>query len=123
LDRSSREYDDPGRALHDAVGAIATIAERAAAQGAFAGLHRLLVLRGTTILSAIIRRGVVSGVFQPYAPDYVVEALPRAIAAGLCARWGFGLPEKGALRAGTAAAAALEILRPPAFPSPHDASA
>jgi len=121
LDRCRGGDDDPSRALHAAVGAIGAIAERAAAEGAFAAVRDLLVRRGTIILSTIIRRGVAAGAFQPDSIDWAIEALPRAIVAGVCARWVFGLTEKRCLRPATAADAALEVLRPAAFPSPHRA--
>lgn len=117
LDRCCREGDDPSRALHAAVAAIGAIAERAAADGAFAVMRHALVRRGTSILATIIRRGVASGAFQPHCPQWAVQGLPRAIVAGVCARWVFGLAEQRSLRAGAAADGALEILRPRAFPS------
>jgi len=109
--------------VHDAVVAIGAIAERAVAAGAFASLRGLLVRRGTSILSTIIRRGVASGAFQPQSEHWAVKALPRAIVAGVCARWVFGLPEQRSLRVRIAAAAALEMLRPRPFPSHNGASA
>jgi hypothetical protein len=39
--------------------------------------------------------------------------LVHALVAGACASWVFGLPEERSLRAGPAAEAALEVLRPP----------
>ncbi|SRR6266851_7789345 len=121
LDRCSQGDDDPSRALHAAVRAIGAIAERAGVEGAFATVRELLMRRGTSTLSTIIHRGVASGAFQPESAHWAVDALPRAIVAGVCARWVFGLVENRSLRAGTAADSALEILRPRAFPSPHDA--
>jgi hypothetical protein len=41
-----------------------------------------------------------------------VERLPRAVVAGLCARWVFDLREERSLRAGAMADAALEVLSP-----------
>jgi hypothetical protein len=121
FDRCSQGDDDPSRALHAAVAALGVIAERAGVEGAFASVRERLMRRGTSTLSTIIRRGVASGAFQPDSIDWAIEGLPRAIVAGVCARWVFGLVEKRSLRAGTAAEAALEILRPRAFPSAHGA--
>jgi len=114
--------NDPTTALRERVEAIWAIAERAAGQGTLDALHRReLVRRGTSALSTIIRSGVASGAFRPTCPMWATRGLPRAIVAGVCARWVFGLTEKRCLRPATAADAALEVLRPAAFPSPHRA--
>jgi hypothetical protein len=103
---------DPARALHDAVDAIRKMAERAVGEGALDALRRRqLVSQGARILSSIIRRGVESGTFRPSCARWAVEALPYAIAAGVCARWAFDLCEERSLPAGAAADAALEVLR------------
>ncbi|HEX9488133.1 MAG TPA: hypothetical protein VF976_13785 [Gemmatimonadales bacterium] len=113
LERATQSDGDPTRALHDAVAAIGRIAERAAGDGPLDGLRRRqLVSRGARILSGIIRRGVESGTFQPPCPRWAVESLPRAVVAGVCARWVFDLREERSLWAGAAADAALDVLRP-----------
>jgi len=73
--------------------------------------RRELVQRGTCILSAVIRRGVESGAFRPPCVAWVVERLPFAIVRGACVHWMFGLSKRPSVGAGTAVAAALEILR------------
>src|SRR2546427_631498 len=118
LERRTPPDRDPTRALHDAIEAIARIAERAAGEGAFdAFRRRQLVRRGTHVLSAIIQRGVESGAFRPHCARWAVESLPYAIVAGVCARWVFGLPEERSLGASAAADAALEALCPPVLAS------
>jgi len=105
--------NDPTSALRLAVEAIWAIAEPAAAEGRLDALRRReLVRRGTNALSTIIRRGVASGAFRPPCPLWATRGLPRAIVAGICARWAFGLPEDRSLGAGPAAEAALAALRP-----------
>ncbi len=114
VERRAQSDGDPTRALHDAVQAIGDIAQRAAGQGALDTLgRRQLVPQGGRILSDIIRRGVASGAFRPGCTRWAVESLPHALVAGVCARWAFGLPAGRSLRAGAAADAALEVLRPP----------
>jgi hypothetical protein len=105
--------NDPTTALREAVEAIWAIADRAATEGTLDALRRReLVRRGTSALSTIIRSGVASGAFRPPCPQWATRGLPRAIVAGICARWAFGLPEERSLGAGPAAEAALEALRP-----------
>jgi hypothetical protein len=113
LERATQSDGDATRALHDAVAAIGKIAEQVAEDGQLDRIRRRqLVLRGARILSAIIRRGVEAGTFRPPCPRWAVERLPRAVVAGLCARWVFDLREERSLRAGTMADAALEVLSP-----------
>jgi hypothetical protein len=113
LERATQSDGDPTMALHVAVEAIGKIAERAAGQGALDALRRRqLVSQGAGILSALIRRGVESGTFRPLCARWAVESLPYAIVAGVCARSVFDLPEERSLRAGAAADAALQVLRP-----------
>jgi hypothetical protein len=113
LERAPLSDGDPTRALHDAVEAIGRIAERAAGEGALNARRRHeLVAKGEQILSTIIRRGVESGTFRPPCARWAVERLPYAIVAGMYARSVFDLREERSLRAGAAADAALEVLRP-----------
>ncbi len=114
VEQSAQCDGDPRRALHDAVEAIANIAQRAAADGALNALRRRqFVPQGGRILSTIIRRGVASGAFRPGCTQWAVESLPQALVAGVCARWVFGLPAERSLGAAAAVAAALAVLRPP----------
>jgi hypothetical protein len=128
LERSSESHHDAPTALREAVEALGVLAAQAAREGAFeagaadwggASLRVELVRRGEGILSGIIRRGVATGAFQPSCAAWAIRRLPHAILAGVCARWVFGLPERRSLRASIAADAALEVLRPRAFPSAH----
>jgi hypothetical protein len=113
LERATQTDGDPTMALYDAVEVIGKIAERTAAEGALDALRRRqLVSQGARILSAIIRRGVESGTFRPPCVRWAVGSLPYAIVAGVCARSVFDLREERSLRAGAAADAALEVLRP-----------
>lgn len=113
LERATQLDGDATRALHDAVAAIGKVAEREAGDGQRDRLRRRqLVSRGARILSAIIRRGMEAGTFRPPCPRWAVQRLPRAIVAGLCARWVFDLREERSLRAGAVADAALEVLCP-----------
>jgi hypothetical protein len=130
LERSSESPHDATTALREAVDALWAIAAQAAREGAFeagaadwggASLRVELVRRGRAILSRIIRRGVVTGAFQPSCATWAIRHLPHVMVAGVCARWVLGLPEQRSLRASIAADAALEVLRPVAFPSPHRA--
>jgi hypothetical protein len=113
LERATQSNGDPTNALHDAVAAIGKGAQRAAGKGALdARRRRQLVSQGAQTLSAIIRRGVESGTFRPSCARWAVDGLPYAIAAGLCARWAFDLPEEQSPRAGAVVEAALAVLRP-----------
>src|SRR5712691_5839837 len=121
LERYSESHDDPTTALREAVEALWTIAGQAARDGAFeeapassggASFRVELVHRGQRILSGIIRRGVASGAFRPRCAQWAEQGLAHALIAGACARWVLGLPEERSLRAGPAAEAALEALRP-----------
>ena len=104
--------NDPTTALREALEAAWAIAERAAREGRLDPLRRReLVRRGTSALSTIIRSGVASGAFRPPCPQWATRGLPRAIVAGIYARWAFGLPEERSLGAGPAAEAVLEALR------------
>jgi hypothetical protein len=109
--RAAPSDADPARALHEAVEAIARVAERAAGAGVLdAPRRRQLVSQSAEVLSTIIRRGVEAGTFRPPCARWAVERLPYAIVAGLYARALFDLPEERSLRAGAAADAALELL-------------
>ena len=113
LERYSESHDDPTTALREAVEALWTMGAQAAAEGTLDALRRReLVRRGTNALSTIIHRGVASGAFRPTCALWATRRLPHAIVAGLCARWAFGLSEERSLQAGSAAEAALEVLRP-----------
>ena len=120
LGRSRRSDDDPTAALRETVAAIWTSVEQAASASALdlsrRGVRALLarrdlVRRGTCMLSAVIRRGEASGAFRPLCASWAIERLPYAIVAGACVHWVFGLSRGPSLRASTAVAAALEILR------------
>ncbi len=120
LERSNELHDDPTTALREAVAALWTIAAQAAREGAFqeaspgsggASLRVELVHRGERLLSAIIRRGLASGVFRPRCRHWAEQGLAHALMAGACARWVLGLPQERSLSAGLAAEAALEALR------------
>ncbi len=112
--------DDPVTALRNTIEAIWRIVRQQASDRPLdrsqhsAGellARRELVQRGTCILSAVIRRGVESGAFRPPCMSWAIERLPVAIVRGACVHWMFGLSKRPSLRAGTAVAAALEILR------------
>ena len=127
IDRALRAVEDAGQADHDSVTALRNtieaiwrIVKRQASDRPLdrsrhsAGellARRELVQRGTCILSAVIRRGVESGAFRPRCVPWAVEGLPFAIVRGACVHWMFGLSKRPSVRAGTAVAAALEILR------------
>ncbi len=127
IDRALGAAEDAGQADHDSVTALRNtieaiwrIVKRQASDrpldrsrtGAGEVLaRRELVQRGTCILSAVIRRGVESGAFRPPCVAWAVERLPFAIVRGACVHWMFGLSKRPSVGAGTAVAAALEILR------------
>jgi hypothetical protein len=112
---------DPITALRETVEAIWKVVERAASEPALdtSGrdarallARRELVQRGTGVLSAVIHRGVESGAFRPERASWAIRRLPFAIVSGACVHWVFGLATARSLRASTAVAAALEVLRP-----------
>ena len=127
IDRALGAVEDAGQAGHDSVTALRNTIEaiwRIVRQQAShrpldrsrhdAGellARRELVQRATWILSAVIRRGVESGAFRPPCVPWAVEGLPFAIVRGACVRWVFGPSTRPSVRAATAVAAALEILR------------
>jgi hypothetical protein len=120
LERSWRPDRDPITALRKTVEAIWTTVRQAVSEPVPEPsrhtvrallARRELVQRGTWILSAVIRRGVDSGAFRPPCVSWAIERLSFAIVCGACVHWVFGLPKRPSLRAGTAVAAALEILR------------
>ena len=113
--RSGKSDRDVTTALRETVEAIWKVVEQASSEPALdASLlaRRELVQRGTCALSAVICQGVASGAFRPRCPSWAIRRLPFAIVAGACLQWVFGLAPGPSLRASTAAAAALEILRP-----------
>ena len=113
LERFSDSHDDLTTALREAVEALWTIAAQAASTSSGGASVRVeLVQRGERILSAIIRRGVASGAFRPRCRAWAEQGLAHALMAGACARWVLGLPRERSPRAGPAAEAALEVLRP-----------
>lgn len=112
---------DPITALRKTVEAIWNVVERAASEPALdpSGrdarallARRELVQRGTCVLSAVIQRGVESGAFRPGCAAWAIRGMPFAIVSGACAHWVFGLATVRSLRASTAIAAALDVLRP-----------
>jgi len=117
LERSG-DASDAATALRDTVEALWRIAAQAAREGAFddasagSGGRVEFMHRGERILLRIIRRGVAAGTFHPLCTHWVERGLAHALVAGACARWVFGLAEERSLRAGPAADAALEVLRP-----------
>jgi len=127
IDRALRAVADAGQADRDSVTALRNtieaiwrIVKRQASDRPLdrsrhsAGellARRELLQRGTCILSAVIRRGVESGAFRPPCVAWAVEGLPFAIVRGACVHWVFGLSKTPSVRAGTAVAAALEVLR------------
>jgi len=108
--RSSSSHPDPIAALRETVESIWRAVAQAAPETALLA-RRELVRRETCKLSAVIRGGVAAGAFRPECPSWAIERLPFAIVAGACAHWVLGLSQGPSLRAGTAAEAALEILR------------
>src|SRR6266704_7035597 len=120
VEDAAKPHDDPVTALRNTIEAIWRIVKQQASdrpldrsQHSAAELlaRRALVQRGTRILSAVIRRGVESGAFRPPCVSWAIERLSFAIVRGACVHWVLGLPKRPSLRAGTAVAAALEILR------------
>ena len=120
LEVAAKTEGDPATALRNTVEAIWTTVTQAVSEPALEPSRRTvrallarreLVQRGTCILSAVIRRGVKSGAFRPRCVPWASERLPFAIVRGACVHWMFGLSKRPSLRAGTAVAAALEILR------------
>ena len=102
---------DAATELRDAVEALWVSAARAAADSDGASLRVELMHRGERVLGSIIRRGVTSGAFRPVCTGWAERGLVRALVAGACARWVFGLPAERSLGAGAAADAALDVLR------------
>ena len=113
LERSGATSADPATDLRDAVEALWAIAAQASADSDGASLRVELMHRAERILASIIRRGVAAGAFRPRCARWAERGLVHALVAGASAGWVFGLPEERSLRAGPAADAALEILRPP----------
>ncbi len=127
IDGALRAVEDAGQADHDSVTALRNtieaiwriVTQLASDRSLDRSRHsagellarRELVQRATWILSAVIRRGVESGAFRPPCVSWAIERLSFAIVRGACVHWVFGLPKRPSLRAGTAVAAALEILR------------
>ena len=120
LEEAAKTEGNPATALRSTVEAIWKTVRQAVSEPALEPSRRTvrallarreLVQRGTCILSAVIRRGVESGAFRPRCVPWAVEGLPFAIVRGACVHWMFGLSKTPSVRAGTAVAAALEILR------------
>lgn len=121
LERSGQAERDATGALRETVEAIWTVVEQASSEGALAGsrhdpgallARREVVQRGTCALAATIRQGIASGAFQPRCASWAVRRLSYAIVAGACVHWMLGLATGPSLRASTAVAAALVVLRP-----------
>jgi len=113
--RSGKSDRDATTALRETVEAIWKVVEQASSAEALDGsllVRRELVQRGTCALSAVICQGVASGAFRPRCPSWAIRRLPFAIVAGACLHWVLGLAPGPSLRARTAVAAALEVLRP-----------
>jgi len=113
--RSGKSDRDATTALRETVEAIWKLVEQASSEQALDGsllARRELVQRGTCALSAVIHQGVATGAFRPGCASWAIRRLPFAIVAGACLQWVLGLAAGPSLRASTAAAAALEILRP-----------
>ena len=113
--RSGKSDRDATTALRETVEAIWKVVEQASSEQALDGsllARRELVQRGTCALSAVIHQGVATGAFRPGCASWAIRRLPFAIVAGACLQWVLGLAAGPSLRASTAAAAALEILRP-----------
>jgi len=120
VEDAGKPDDDPVTALRNTIEAIWKTVTQAVSEPALEPSRRTvrallarreLVQRGTCILSAVIRRGVESGAFRPACVPWAVEGLPFAIVRGACLHWMFGLSKRPSVRAGTAVAAALEVLR------------
>ena len=113
LERASGLHADPTTALRETVEALWTIAAQAASTNSGVTSVRVeLMRRGKRILSVIIRRGLAAGAFRPRCSLWAEQGLPHALMAGACAPWVLGLPQERSPRAGLAAEAALEALRP-----------
>ena len=113
--RSGKSARDATAALRKTVEGIWKVVEQASSERALDGsllARRQLVQRGTCALSTVIRQGVASGAFRPGCESWAIRRLPIAIVAGACAHWVLGLATGPSLRASTAVAATLEILRP-----------
>jgi len=111
--RSRKSDWDATTALRETVEAFWKVVEQAPSYDTCGPLaRRELVRRGTCALSAVIRRGIASGTFRPRCTAWAIRRLPFAIVAGGCVHWVFGLTPGPSLRAATAVAAALEVLRP-----------
>src|SRR5713101_3009542 len=113
--RSGKSDRDATTARRATVEAIWKVVEQASSAEALDGsllVRRELVQRGTCALSAVICQGVASGAFRPRCPSWAIRRLPFAIVAGACLHWVLGLAPGPSLRARTAVAAALEVLRP-----------
>jgi len=111
--RSGKSDRDATTALRETVEAIWKLVERASSDDTGGLLaRRELVQRGTCALSAVIHQGVATGAFRPGCASWAIRRLPFAIVAGACLQWVLGLATGPSLRASTAVAAALEILRP-----------
>src|SRR5258705_150785 len=113
--RAGKSDRDATTALRETVEAIWKVVEQASSEQALDGsllARRELVQRGTCALSAVICHGVASGAFRPHCPSWAIRRLPFAIVAGACLHWVVGLAPGPSLRARTAVAAALDILRP-----------
>jgi len=120
LEDAAKTEGDPAAALRNTVEAIWKTVTQAVSEPALEPsrqtvrallARRELVQRGTRILSAVIRRGVDSGAFRTRCVPWAIERLPFAIVHGACVHWVFGLSKRPSVRAVTAVAAALEILR------------
>src|SRR6185312_17522044 len=111
--RSGKSDRDATTALRETVEAIWKLVDRASSDGTGGLLaRRELVQRGTCALSAVIHQGVATGAFRPGCASWAIRRLPFALVAGACLQWVLGLAAGPSLRASTAAAAALEVLRP-----------
>jgi hypothetical protein len=111
--RSGKSARDATTALRETVEAIWKVVEQSSSadtRGLLA--RRELVQRGTCALSEVIRQGVASRAFRPACASWAIRRLPFAIVAGASLHWVLGLATGPSLRASTAVAAALEILRP-----------
>ena len=121
LERVGESDRDPITALRETVEAIWNVVEQAASEPALdTSRHdarallarRELVQRGTCVLSAVIQRGVESGVFRPGCASWAMRRLPFAIVAGACVYWVIGLATAPSLRATVAVEATLDVSRP-----------
>lgn len=122
IERCVTSIEDPVTALEETIAALWRTVERVAPDGAFdptrhearaLQARRGLVHWGTSILSAVIRRGVAAGTFRPRCASWAIERLPFAIVWGACMHWVFGLSRGPSLQARAVVEATLEILSPP----------